>query len=83
MPRYHFNIYDGFSSHDRDGTELADVHEARREALRRTSDLLDEEVIRGRLGEDWRMEVTDDAGVLLFRFDFIVERKAAETPVSG
>lgn len=81
MPRYHFNVYDGFSTHDRDGTELVDAHEARREALRRASGLLDDEVIRGGLGEDWRMEVTDEAGALLFRFDFIVERTAEETPV--
>ena len=73
MPCYHFNVYDGVSTHDRDGTAFADVHEARREALRRASTLLDDEVMRGRFGEDWQIEVTDEAGRLLFRLDFIVE----------
>lgn len=73
MPRYHFNIYDGISTHDRDGMELPNLGEARRVALRRASLLLDEEELQGRLGEDWRMEVTDETGRLLFRLDFIVE----------
>lgn len=76
MPRFHFNVYDGYSTHDRNGTDLDDIHEARRTALRRASVLLDEEAMRGRLGEDWRLEVTDGAGVLLFRLDFIVEAQA-------
>ena len=73
MPRYHFNVYDGYSTHDRDGMQLADVHEARREALRLAINLLDDEAASGRLGDDWRMEVTNEAGGLLFRIDFIVE----------
>ena len=81
MPQFHFNVYDGISTHDREGTALPDVHEARREALRRVSALLDEEVIRDRLGENWRMEVTNDEGRLLFRLDFILEELAPVGPV--
>ena len=73
MPLFHFNVYDGISTHDREGTTLVDVHEARREALRRASGLLDEEVIRGRLGEDWRMEITNEEGRMLFRLDLIFD----------
>ena len=82
MPQFHFNIYDGIRTHDREGTALPDVHEARREALRRASAFLDEEVIRGRLGEDWRMEVTDDEGRLLFRLDFIFAEPGPTGPVN-
>ena len=81
MPIFHFNVYDGISTHDRDGTTLTDVHEARREALKRASGLLDEEQIRGRLGEDWRMEVTNEDGRLLFRIDFIFEEPLASGPL--
>lgn len=73
MPRFHFNVYDGVSTHDRDGIVLADLSEARRHALSRAGALLDEEEQRGRLGEDWRLEVTDENGRLLFRLDFVVE----------
>ena len=44
--------------------------------------LLDDEAARGRLGEDWRMVVTDEAGVLLFRFDFIVEAAQGDGPTT-
>ena len=32
MPRYFFNVIDGFSKPDRDGLELPDIAAARREA---------------------------------------------------
>jgi hypothetical protein len=33
MPRYFFNLKDGHTSLDEEGTELADIHAARREAV--------------------------------------------------
>ncbi len=74
MPRFHFDVYDGVCTHDRDGIVLADLSEARRHALSRAGGILDEEEQRGRLGEDCGMEVTDENGRLLFRLDFVVER---------
>ena len=70
MPRYHFNIYDGYSSKDPDGTELADIRQAQREAVRLAGAVLDSEVDRVKSVKEWRLEVTDDTGLLLFQFDF-------------
>lgn len=72
LQRFHFNVYDGISSLDLDGTELRDRDEARREAIRLSGALLEEESERLRLGEEWYMEVTDDVGLVLFRLGFVV-----------
>jgi hypothetical protein len=72
MPRYHFNVFDGLGTPDFDGTELPNRQAARREAIRLAGALLEQEAERLRLGEDWRMEVTDHMGLILFRLDFIV-----------
>lgn len=72
MPRFHFNIYDGISLPDRDGSELADWQEARLEAVRLAGVILRDNATRIALGEEWRMEVTDETGLILFRLDFNV-----------
>ena len=76
MPRYHFNVFDGISSIDEGGSELADLVTARYEAIRLAGNIVADDAQRMKLGEDWRMEVTDDVGLLLFRLDFTV----VETP---
>lgn len=77
MPRYHFNIFDGQSSVDQEGTELPDIAAARREALRLSGAVIEEAAKLHKLGEEWRMEVTDDTGLLLFRFDFVMMNTSA------
>ena len=77
MSRYYFNVQDGRSDIDRDGTELPDVQSARSEALRLAGAIIDDAGRRGDLGEEWRVEVTDDTGLMLFRMDFIVVESAA------
>lgn len=72
MPRFHFNVYDGLSQLDREGQELAGWEEARLEAIRLAGAILRDEAKRIALGEDWRMEVTDETGLVLFRLDFTV-----------
>ena len=72
MPRYRFNIDDGYAAPDIDGTELPSRQAARREAIRLAGALLEQEGERLRLGEDWCMEVTDDRGLILFRLEFTV-----------
>lgn len=72
MPRFHFNIHDGVSLPDRRGTDLPGLHEAQVEALRLAGDLLRDGATRRRLGQDWRMEVTDEVGTPLFRLDLTV-----------
>ena len=77
MPRYHFNIYDGVRSPDLDGTELPDIHAARREGVMRAGAMIEDVGKRNQSGDDWRMEVTDDTGLLLFRMDFVVVESSA------
>ena len=77
MPRFHFNVYDGVSFVDREGQELAGWDEARLEAIRQSGDIIKNEAKRIALGEDWRMEITDERGLVLFRLDFTIVASAA------
>ena len=72
MPRYHFNVYDGHAEMDVDGTELPDIDAARADALRLAGAIIADAGARADLGEEWRVEVTDDTGLMLFRMDFVV-----------
>ena len=70
MPRYFFNIFDGRSTPDTEGTELSDWQAARREAIRLAGHVLRDDADRLISDEEWRMEVTDTAGLTLFQFEF-------------
>ena len=72
MPRYHFNVYDGVTLLDKKGVELPNATFARREAIRYSGVLLEEGADKDDLGAEWRMEVTDETGLILFRLDFFV-----------
>lgn len=82
MPRYHFNVYDGVTLLDKKGVELPDTNFARREAIRYSGALLEESAEQDNLGAEWRMEVTDATGLILFRLDFFVTPSAAAVPTS-
>ncbi|GJE77007.1 MULTISPECIES: DUF6894 family protein [Methylorubrum] len=77
MPRYYFHIHDGHSIIDKDGMVLADTSEARRKAIRISGQYLDNDADVVSLGEEWRMEVTDERGLILFRLDFVVTDAAS------
>lgn len=79
MPRYHFNVYDGVTMLDKKGVELPDTTFARREAIRYAGALLEEGARVDSLGPEWRMEVTDETALILFRLDFFVTPSAAIT----
>ena len=70
MSRYHFNVYDGVTSIDKEGTVLPNWRTARIEAVRLAGQLLEAKASKFNLDEDWRMEVTDSLGLILFRLDF-------------
>jgi hypothetical protein len=70
MPRYHFHVADGHDYPDLQGTELADLPAARREALRFTGALLNDLKRDFWNGEDWAMRVTDGADLTLFTLNF-------------
>jgi hypothetical protein len=77
MPRYYFHIHDGRSIIDKDGMVLADTSEARRKAIRISGQYFDNDADVVSLGEEWRMEVTDERGLILFRLDFVVTDAAS------
>ena len=72
VPRFHFNVYDGYSAPDPEGVELVDLRAARKEAIVLAGSLIRDEGARLRPGEDWRMEVTDESGLLLCQLNFAV-----------
>ena len=78
MPRFHFNVHDGFVRPDRKGKDLPDLKAARGEAIRLAANLLEEDADRVSLGEVWYMEVTDCRGLVLFRLDLHVSQPAGE-----
>lgn len=77
MPRFHFHIHDGKDILDHEGTELPDFQEARRQAIQYAGTLIAQEFTDLPSGEDWWLEVTDAAGLLLFRMDFVVMESPA------
>ena len=76
MPRYHFNVHDGVEIPDDVGIDLPDLSSARREAMKYAGVLLDEAEDRESLGEEWRLDVTDDSGTVLFSLNFVVREQS-------
>ena len=74
MPRYHFNVIDGVSDLDQDGTDLPDLQAAWREARTLAAAILKDAGEWDKLGDEWRIEVTDAAGLILFRIDVAAMR---------
>ena len=66
MSRYHFNLHDHRYVPDPDGTELESLEIAKRQAIKLAAAILvncPEEFLES---NEWRVEVTDGSGVLLF-----------------
>ena len=87
MPRYHFNVYDGRSARDVEGSVLSNAGEARREGIRLAGVMLDRDASRFDDGY-WWLEVTDARGSALFRLDLFAStlptpRLCLALPASG
>ena len=65
MPRYFFHRTDGTFDPDDEGTELANVGAARMEAVRFAAGTVDDNPEQVWQGSDFRVEVTDESGMLL------------------
>jgi hypothetical protein len=72
MPCFLLHVHDGYPALDLEGTELPNWPAARLEAIRLAGDILKHDAHRIPLGEDWRIEVTDRAGLILFQMTFLV-----------
>ena len=83
MPRYFFNIDDGHTTIDNEGSEHPDLQSARQEALVTSSETLrDGGGPYLWSGKQWRMWVTDQPGgvgktFFTLRFSATVRRRAA------
>lgn len=62
---------------------MPDIDTARQEALQLAGTIIADAGRRAELGESWRVEVTDDTGLVLFRMDFAVAEWPAATKLSG
>ena len=78
MPRFHFNVYDGVGILDKVVTELPNWQTARIEAILLMGSMLKDEVKRIALSQDWRLEVTDHTGLILFEIRLEMIEGAAE-----
>ena len=52
MPRYFFNVHDGHSCLDTEGTELVNLDTARREGLRFAGQVIEDQNQHDTLGKD-------------------------------
>ena len=73
LPRYYFNVFDGVSAPDAEGTECADIYVAQSEALRMSGEIMRDLGMRFWGDSEWRLEVTDAAGRILFIIRFSAE----------
>ena len=79
MPRYFFHVYDGSSSPDFDGTELPDIYTAQAVAIRTSGEILRDMGAKFWNGTDWRLEVADARGQILFILRFSAEERSVLT----
>jgi hypothetical protein len=66
MPRYFFNVHDGRSLLDQDGTELSGPDEARVMAIKLFGEIFRDEAESIRLDAAWRIAVLDEVGKTVF-----------------
>ena len=71
MPRFFFNVRDGITLSDDTGLELASLKDAQVLAVRRAATLLQENEVFWQ-GEEWAMDVMDEAGRKQFTLSFSV-----------
>jgi hypothetical protein len=73
MPRYFFHVMDGYSDRDAEGTELPDIYAAQHQAVRTSGEILREMGAKFWDGTEWKLEVADEHGQILFTLRFSAE----------
>ena len=68
---FHFQTHDGVHAVEPEAVELPDLTEARREGIRRAGATLVLDARELDPAKNWHLDVTDAAGILLYRFEFI------------
>lgn len=77
MPHYYFNIEDHGSYRDDSGTELADNHAARIQAVQFAGEYLRDNPDLLQDARRFVVEVSDDAGTALLRVSIVAEEPSA------
>ena len=75
MPRYFFHVHDGSSFFDTEGTELPDIYTAQARAIRTAGEILRDMGAKFWDGLEWKMEVADERGQILFVLRFSAEER--------
>ncbi|MGC2084272.1 MAG: hypothetical protein WA702_13065 [Bradyrhizobium sp.] len=75
MPRYFFNVHDVKPSIDEHGEELPDDEAAWKEATSFAGALIKDIDGEFRPGQEWSLEVTDDAGKSLYQIHISAKAK--------
>lgn len=81
MPRYFFHVADGKALIDEEGTELPDIYTAQGEAIRMSGEILRETGAKFLNNIEWRLDVADESGKVLFRLRFSAE-EAPDMPAT-
>jgi hypothetical protein len=76
MPGYFFNVHDGRSSPDQEGTELPDIGTAWAQAVGFSGEVLRDTGAKYWDHPDWRLDVLDEGGRTLFTLRFSAEGRA-------
>ena len=77
MPRYFFHVYDDVPFPDAEGTECADIYVAQAQAIRMSGEIMRDLGAKFWNGENWRLEVADATGRVLFIVRFSAEEVAS------
>jgi hypothetical protein len=82
MPRYFFHAFDGYSTHDTEGTELPDIYAVQHLAIRTSGEMLRDMGARFWDGTEWKLEVADEQGQVLFTLRFSAEERPTVTDLA-
>jgi hypothetical protein len=80
VPHFHFQVRTETHVLITEGAELSGPDEARVEAARRIGELLKRHAGSIWVDEEWRMDVTDEAGLILFFIQVSATYSAATSP---
>lgn len=82
MPHFYFNVHDGHDIPDEDGQELPNVDAAKVQAVIVAADMLRDHAHAFWRDGEWRLDVTDEAGTVLFSLTMIgADAPPAEAPI--
>ena len=65
MPRFYFHLYNDIVAMDDEGIELPDLETAKAAAIINIRDLLTEDVMKGRMPLQHRIEIADGDGAVM------------------